>query len=124
MDIASRIDLAMKAAGIRTQAALARMSGVPESTITRILKNVGQPNLENLGAIAIALHRSLDWIVNGTDSPNSKLPELVNVYLTHEELRLIQQLREATKIGKSSILAAGNSAKKMPSQDQDPLESD
>lgn len=113
MDIASRIDLAMSITGMKTQSELSRVSGVPESTLTRILKNAGQPNIENLIAISAALNRSLDWIVSGTDSPQCTLPELINVYVTHEELRLIQQLRESTPIGKSSILTAGNTSKKL-----------
>lgn len=112
MDIAYRIDLAMRVEGIKTQAELARRSGVPESTIARILKNAGQPTVENLAAIAVAVNRTLDWIVNGTDSPKQELPELVLTYLTHKELKLVQQLREATEMGESIILIAGETAEK------------
>ena len=112
MDIAYRIDLAMKVAGIKTQAHLARLSGVPESTIARILKNAGQPTVENLAALAAALNRSLDWIVNGTDSKTTPLPELINTYLTHEELLIIQRHREASPMGRSIIRAAALSAEK------------
>lgn len=120
MDIAHRIDLAMRVAGIRSQAQLARISGVPESTIARILKNAGQPTVENLAALATALDRTLDWIVNGTDSPKQELPELVLTYLSHKELRLIQQLREATEMGESLILVAGETAekRKLPPNDE------
>lgn len=121
MDIAYRIDLAMRAAGIKTQAQLARMSGVPESTITRILKNAGQPTVENLAAIANALDRSIDWIVNGTDSKTSPLPELIEIHLTHEELLLVQQHRAATAMGRSIIRAAARSAEK---KKIDPTDSD
>jgi transcriptional regulator with XRE-family HTH domain len=114
MDIAARIDLAMKVAGIKTQSQLAQASGVPLSTIARVLKNGGTPTIENLAAIAVALNRSLDWIVNGTDSPKQDLPELVLTYVTHKELRLLQQLREATEMGESLILIAGDAAEKKP----------
>lgn len=112
MDIAYRIDLAMKVAGIKTQAQLARESGVPESTLTRILKNVGQPSIENLAAIAAALDRSIDWIVNGTDTKTTPLPELIDIHVTHEELLIIQQHRAATQMGKNIIRAAALSAEK------------
>lgn len=120
MDIAARIDLAMHYAGIKTQKHLARLSGVSEPTLNRTLKNIGQPNLETLSAIARALNRSLDWIVNGTDSPNTTLPEFINIYVTPEELRLIQQLRESTRLGRSSILIAGDTADKKPNLGDDP----
>lgn len=119
MDIAARIDLAMKIAGMKTQSQLAHASGVPLSTIARVLKNAGQPTIENLAAIAAALNRSLDWIVNGTDSPKQDLPELVLTYVSHEELKLVQQLREATEIGKSLILVAGDTAEKKPLRPND-----
>lgn len=112
MDIAARIDLAMKIAGIKTQSQLAQASGVPVSTIARILKNAGQPTIENLAAIAVSLNRSLDWIVNGTDSKTAPLPELINCYITHEELIIIQSHREATKLGKSLIRTAAETAEK------------
>lgn len=112
MDIAARIDLAMKIAGIKTQSQLAQASGVPVSTIARILKNAGQPTIENLAAIAAALNRSLDWIVNGTDSKKTPLPELINCYITHEELIIIQSHREATPLGKSLIQVAAETAEK------------
>lgn len=112
MDIAARIDLAMKIAGMKTQSQLAHASGVPLSTIARVLKNAGQPSIENLAAIAAALNRSLDWIVNGTDSPKQDLPELVLTYLSHKELKLIQQLREATEMGETLIYIAGDTAEK------------
>ncbi|TXG78926.1 XRE family transcriptional regulator [Candidatus Dojkabacteria bacterium] len=112
MDIAYRLDLAMRVAGIKTQAQLARLSGVPESTIARILKNTGQPSIENLVALASALNRSLDWIVNGTDSKTAPLPELIDIHVTHEELLIIQQHRAATAMGRSIIRAAATSAEK------------
>lgn len=119
MDIAARIDLAMKIAGMKTQSQLAQASGVPLSTIARVLKNAGQPTIENLAAIASALDRSLDWIVNGTDSPKQDLPELVLTYLSHKELKLIQQLREATEMGETLIFIAGDTAEKKPSTAND-----
>lgn len=117
MDIAFRIDLAMKVAGIKTQAQLARLSGVPESTLTRILKNVGQPSIENLAAIAAALDRSIDWIVNGTDTKTTLLPELINIHVTHEELLIVQEHRAATQMGRNIIRAAALSAEKKTTEE-------
>lgn len=111
MDIAHRIDIAMRIAGLKNQADLCRASGVAQSTLARVLKG-GQPTIENLDAIAKACNVSIDWIVNGTDSPNTTAPEISLVYVTLDELRLITQFREANEMGKNLIKTAGTSAPK------------
>lgn len=67
MDIAMRLDQAMKAAGIRSQSALARASGVPQPTINRILKGVGKkgPEAHTLKQLAIACNVSFQWLHEG-----------------------------------------------------------
>jgi len=48
------------------QKGLATLSGVPESTVSRIA-NGGGGNLESFAKIAVAARRSLDWLVFGAD---------------------------------------------------------
>ena len=112
MNIADRIDIAMRLAGVRSQADLARASGVSESTIGRTLKGGVVPSVENLAAIAGACKVSMDWIVNGIDKPTTDTIEIPLVYVTQEELKLLTQFREATEMGKSLIKVAGDTAQK------------
>jgi transcriptional regulator with XRE-family HTH domain len=112
MNIADRIDTAMKMAGQKTQAELSRSSGVAESTIARILKGGVQPSIDNLAAIAKSCRVSIDWIVNGIDISHTDIPEVSLVYVTLEELKLITQFRESNAMGKSLIKTASNNAPK------------
>src|SRR5450830_275729 len=101
--IADRIDIAMKFAGIRSQSELGRLSGVPNSSIVRILKSESQPSIENLSAIANACKVSIDWIVTGENLKPNNSSDISLVYVTAEELRLLTQFREANDMGKSLI---------------------
>lgn len=67
MDIASRLDEAMKAARIPSQSALSRASGIPQPTINRILKGVGAkgPEAHTLVKLAAACNVSFDWLHEG-----------------------------------------------------------
>ncbi|GGX01558.1 helix-turn-helix domain-containing protein [Undibacterium macrobrachii] len=112
MTIAQRITIAMKLAGIHTQADLARASGVPTSTIARILTGESQPNPANLAAIANACARSIDWIVNGTNIEDTSKPEVSLVYVTLEEMKILTEYREATDMGKTFIKIAAKNAEK------------
>lgn len=125
MNIADRIDIAMKLAGYSTQADLSRASGVPVSTLARILSGDSQPNANNLAVIAKTCKRSIDWIVNGTDNAQNLSTEVSLVYVTPEELKLLTQYREASEMGKGFIKIAGNTAEKQsmlqrPSADDQP----
>lgn len=67
MDIASRLDKAMKAAKIESQAGLARASGIPQPTINRILKNVGKkgPETHTIASLARAVNVTFEWLHEG-----------------------------------------------------------
>jgi phage repressor protein C with HTH and peptisase S24 domain len=67
MTIASRLDQAMKAAGIPSQNALARLSDVPQPTINRILKGVGKkgPEAHTIVRLAEACNVSFQWLFEG-----------------------------------------------------------
>ena len=68
MTISARLDQAMQAAGIPSQSALARASGIPQPTINRILKNTGKkgPETNTLVQLAQACNVSAQWLMDGT----------------------------------------------------------
>lgn len=68
MTIGNRLDLAMKAARIKSQSELARISGVPQATISRILKGVGSkgPETETVKKLAKACRVTFSWLNEGT----------------------------------------------------------
>jgi phage repressor protein C with HTH and peptisase S24 domain len=76
MTIALRLDKAMKRAGIPSQNALARRSGVPQPTINRILKGGGRqgPATETLKKLAIACGVPLQWLSDGTGEERRAIP--------------------------------------------------
>ena len=121
MDIAHRIDLAMRKSGIRSQAELARRSGIPESTIARILKIGGNPSIETVAALAKILNVSIDWLVNGTDhpSPQDEIPDLL-AWLSKSEMAVITSMRQSTDDGKALIINAARAASKKKIEDSDP----
>lgn len=84
MDIASRLDEAMKAAGYDSQSALARASGVPQPTINRILKGVGKrgPETQTLSKLAQACNVAFEWLLDGTGnmSRTASVQEAPTVY--------------------------------------------
>jgi phage repressor protein C with HTH and peptisase S24 domain len=69
MTISLRLRTAMNSAGIPSQSALARLSGVPQPTINRILHRTGRhgPATDTLGKLAVACGVSFQWLANGTD---------------------------------------------------------
>lgn len=71
MNIATRLDSAMRSAKVGSQSQLARMSGVPQPTISRILKGQGTQGAETvtLVALASALNVDLRWLQQGIGSP-------------------------------------------------------
>ncbi len=68
MTIGNRLDQAMKAARIKSQSELARISGVPQATISRILKGVGSkgPETETVKKLAKACRVTFSWLNEGT----------------------------------------------------------
>lgn len=70
-DIGGRLDKAMQEAGYRSQKDLERASGVPQATISRILKNFGRygPETETVRKLAHACGVSFEWLSNGVGEP-------------------------------------------------------
>lgn len=111
MDIASRIDHAMKVAGIKSQAELARLSGLPVTTIARILKIGGNPSIDTIAALSKTLKVSIDWIVDGNETNKEDVPDML-AYLTRAEMLVITRMRESTPTGKTLIINACEAATK------------
>jgi phage repressor protein C with HTH and peptisase S24 domain len=67
MTIGKRLDEAMREAGIESQSALSRASGVPQPTINRILKDVGKkgPESHTLLPLAQACGVNFRWLQEG-----------------------------------------------------------
>lgn len=82
MNLSDRLDYAMRVRGIRSQSALHRASGVPQPTISRILKGTTeQPDAATMQRLADALRISLEWLLQGRgpgpdDSPDLKVRAL------------------------------------------------
>lgn len=116
MDIASRLDSAMKKAGYKTQAALANASGVPQPTIARILKGGGKygPESSTIKKLALACGVSYLWLMEGdgdatfttpvSAQPQPAKPVMNLVYLDYDELELITHIRQATAAGKEILI--------------------
>jgi len=70
MDISSRLDKAMHDAGITSQTKLYDLSGVPQATISRILKMVGKkgPETDTIKKLASALNVTFEWLLEGRDN--------------------------------------------------------
>lgn len=70
MNIGNRLDQAMKAARIKSQSELSRLSGVPQATISRILKDLGAkgPETETVKKLAKACRVSFMWLNEGEES--------------------------------------------------------
>lgn len=90
MDIANRLDEAMKAAGFDSQSALSRASGVPQPTINRILNRVGArgPDTKTLLALATACNVKFDWLISGDSAIGSNvfpLGDFKRVVVTDED---------------------------------------
>ncbi|GJG92869.1 helix-turn-helix domain-containing protein [Cupriavidus pauculus] len=73
MTIATRLDRLMRARNVKSQSALARMTGVPQPTINRILKGqTDTPELGTIKKIATTFNVPATWLAEGPgdDPPN------------------------------------------------------
>lgn len=128
MSIGDRLDKAMKEAKFLSQSALGRASGVPQATISRILKGGGKkgPETATITALAAACNVTFDWLNEGIGSPgrSSKTagakreppprPEAANDKdVTGDEiLELITAYKMASAAERSIILASAKTAAK------------
>jgi transcriptional regulator with XRE-family HTH domain len=74
MSIGNRLDTAMAKAKIPSQSALQRASGVPQATISRILKGDSKkgPETETIKKLAAACNVSFDWLNEGIGQSDRK----------------------------------------------------
>lgn len=97
MDIANRLDTAMKEAGFVSQSALARASGVPQPTINRILNGVGKkgPEAHTLVQLAAACNVNFEWLHEGR-GPMLRAPEpaIRKVVLAEEDDARFYQIQK------------------------------
>jgi len=115
MDISTRLDKAMRAAGFESQSGLARASGVPQPTINRILKGGGKrgPETETLKKLAVACNISFAWLNEGrgpmdlVDQPELADPMRLTCE-TAQELRLLTAYRLANDAIRSGFDSVAN----------------
>ena len=71
MTLANRLRTLMRWRGIKSQSQLARISGVPQSSVHRILtRGEGySPSRPTVARLAKALHTSVTWLTDGVDAP-------------------------------------------------------
>lgn len=98
MNISDRLDIAMHRAGYHSQSALARASGVSQSSINRILKKAGAsgPESDTIKKLAQACGVSFQWLLDGADvTTPSNPPILPLIHVTLAELEMLTILRQA-----------------------------
>ncbi len=107
MNFSDRLDHAMRKAGYKSQNALAKASGVSQSTINRLLKTPGTtgPDAATIEKLAQACNVNFNWLKDGTMNDDkakqpSEAEELFTLRLTLTEVRLVSQHRNATPAGK------------------------
>jgi transcriptional regulator with XRE-family HTH domain len=136
MTIGNRLDKAMKAANIRSQSALKRASGVPQATISRILKGGGAkgPEADTVKKLAAACNVNFDWlnegiglperhrsghvesepsveIKNDTEASASEIVDLINAYRT-------ASVKDRVEIMASAKLAAKRAVRRRAAANQ------
>jgi transcriptional regulator with XRE-family HTH domain len=102
--ISARLDQAMQDAKIKSQSELQRRSGVPQATISRILKGGGAkgPETDTLKKLADACNVSFDWLLSGRASTSHQRPILVAAPAENEQaspdeiLQLIRDFADST----------------------------
>ncbi|MFZ6727374.1 helix-turn-helix domain-containing protein [Undibacterium sp. MH2W] len=108
MDISTRLDMAMHAAGFRDQSEMARAAGISQSTTNRILSGRAKhPDVLSLYSLARACKVSVEWLVSGEE------PEKISValaYITSTEAKLLSMYRQCDSDGKLSIFTAAEVA--------------
>ena len=116
MDFASRLDIAMKAAGFRDQTQLATAANIPQPTVNKILsgrtKNV---SAEYAHRLAIACKVSLDWLITGEISDTNH-PAVINSLLFLREYKLVDLFRQCDEEGKVMIELSAIAALKLQSR--------
>jgi transcriptional regulator with XRE-family HTH domain len=112
MTIGNRLDTAMREAKILSQSELARRSGVPQATISRILKGGGSkgPETETVRRLANACNVKFEWLNEGAGNQGeaASLPAAaVSDIVTPEEIiELITLYKDARPGDRKMIMKA------------------
>lgn len=111
MGIAERIDALMQKRNLKiSQSALARLSGVPQSTVNRILKGGTVPELATVRKLAAALNVSALWLVGESDDMNEGVQRASEGWPFRLDKARIDALTSAEKEILDGILEAGITA--------------
>lgn len=112
MDIGSRLDKAMLAAGYRAQSALSQASGISKPTINRILKGKGKyPDALTIYRLAKVCGVSVEWLVAGDDATGQTAVHLA--YITSKEANLLTHYRLCDEEGKEAIFIAAETVRQV-----------
>ena len=120
MTIADRLDQAMRDAKFAKQAVLARISGVPQATISRILKGTGKrgPESGTVRKLAQACRVSFEWLNDGIGKHVQVVPSVLppnHDLLSGEDiLRLLNLYRQSTDSARKRIVAYAQEEEKLP----------
>jgi transcriptional regulator with XRE-family HTH domain len=121
MTIGGRLDQAMRDAGYKSQSALARASGVPQATISRILKSgdgAHGPAPDTLKRLAAACTVSFEWLNEGRSAtaPLNFVPAPENLELTiyDEIIGVLTLYRQSTPEARKRITEYARDEDKLP----------
>lgn len=116
MAIGDRLDKAMAAAGIMSQSELARKSGVPQATISRILKGGGAkgPETETIRKLANACGVTFDYLNEGGDKD---APAVTQRHAANDDnitadeiIELLQAYRDADPKDRRVLMSSAKTA--------------
>jgi len=105
MSIGDRLDKAMKGARIDSQSELARKSGVPQATISRILKGTGKkgPETETIKRLAVACGVTFEYLNEGVNG-NHATSELRHPSNADEIAKLIVTYLQLSEKERSQVM--------------------
>ena len=112
MDIANRLDMAMRAAKVPDHAELSRLAGVSIYKINRVLSGRTRTmDAEDAYKLALACGVPVAWLIAGEDERGEPVQHAV-IYQTEAEL--IELFRSADAQGRAAILLAAKLAAEKP----------
>ncbi len=115
-NLASRLERLMHGRGISKQSHLARETGVPQSTINRMLKrgDAYRPAVDTIQRLADYFRVSPDWLARGQGSPVPStfemakdphhLVEAMQVYQTPDAREALERFMRLDPAGRSVVL--------------------
>jgi transcriptional regulator with XRE-family HTH domain len=124
MSISSRLDEAMREARFKSQKDLERASGVPQATISRILKGAGKngPETETLRKLAVTCEVNFEWLLQGAgpkrrgdppdDGPALAKPHVDREAVANDIFQLVKAYRYADARGRKLLMDSAKLALK------------